>query len=96
MFDEMEDEIDAVIVATPDHTHSVAAINALKRKHLYCEKPLCHSIYETRVITDGRGSRSDDQMGNQGHSSDETGCCANGLTIVLWVRFGKYSRATAR
>ncbi|MGI6456935.1 MAG: Gfo/Idh/MocA family oxidoreductase [bacterium] len=73
MFDEMEDEIDAVIVATPDHTHSVAAINALKRKkHLYCEKPLCHSIYETRVITDAaREAGVMTQMGNQGHSSDE-------------------------
>lgn len=73
MLDEKEKEIDAVIVATPDHTHSVAAMNVLKRKkHLYNEKPLCHSIYETRKITEAaREAGVITQMGNQGHSSDE-------------------------
>lgn len=73
MFDRMEKEIDAVMVAVPDHNHAVISMAALKRKkHLFCEKPLCHSIYETRRITEAaRESGVQTQMGNQGHSSDE-------------------------
>jgi len=73
MFDQMEKEIDAVLVGIPDHCHSVAAMAALKRKkHLFCEKPLCHSIYETRmVVEEARKAGVMTQMGNQGHSSDE-------------------------
>ena len=51
MFDEMEDKIDAVVVGTPDHTHAVAAMAAIKRKkHVYCEKPLAHSVAEVRAL----------------------------------------------
>src|SRR5260221_8703091 len=51
MFDEMEKNIDAVVVATPDHFHAVAAMAAIKRgKHVYCEKPLAHSIHEVRAL----------------------------------------------
>ena len=51
MLDEMDKQIDAVLVATPDHTHAVHAINAIKRdKHVYCEKPLAHSIAEVRAL----------------------------------------------
>lgn len=73
LFDQMEKEIDAVMVAVPDHNHAVISMAALKRKkHLFCEKPLCHSIYETRMITEAaREAGVQTQMGNQGHSSDE-------------------------
>lgn len=73
MFDDIPSEIDAVMVATPDHTHSVASMLALKhKKHLFCEKPLCHSIYETRTIAlAAREAGVMTQMGNQGHSSNE-------------------------
>ncbi|MHC1767880.1 MAG: Gfo/Idh/MocA family protein [Verrucomicrobiia bacterium] len=72
MFDEMEKEIDAVVVATPDHTHAVAAMAAIKRgKHVYCEKPLAHSIHEIRALMDAaREHKVVTQLGNQGHSFD--------------------------
>ena len=71
MLDE-EREIDAVVVGTPDHTHAVAAMAALKRgKHLYCEKPLAHSIHEVRLLTE-EARRTDvaTQMGIQGHAGE--------------------------
>jgi predicted dehydrogenase len=70
MFDVMEKEIDAVLVATPDHFHAVAAMAAIKRKkHVYCEKPLAHSIHEVRQLM--AAAKEYDvvtQLGNQGHS----------------------------
>ena len=72
MFDAMEKQIDAVLVATPDHMHSMAAIHAIKRgKHVYCEKPLAHSIYEVReLMRAAREHKVITQLGNQGHSFD--------------------------
>src|SRR2546426_445267 len=72
MFDEMEKSIDAVVVATPDHFHAVAAMAAIKRgKHVYCEKPLAHSVYEVRqLIKAAKEHKVVTQLGNQGHSSD--------------------------
>ncbi|MFQ6034633.1 MAG: Gfo/Idh/MocA family protein [Sedimentisphaerales bacterium] len=73
MLDEMEKSIDAVIVSTPDHTHAVAVMKAIKMgKHVYCEKPLAHSIYEVRRITEAaREYKVQTQLGNQGHSSEQ-------------------------
>jgi predicted dehydrogenase len=72
MFDEMEKKIDAVVVGTPDHTHAVAAMAAIKRnKHVYCEKPLAHSVYEVRQLMKAAKEHNVvTQLGNQGHSSD--------------------------
>ena len=72
MFDAMEKEIDAVVVATPDHTHAVAAMAAIRRgKHVYCEKPLAHSVHEVRALMQAaREHRVVTQLGNQGHSFD--------------------------
>lgn len=72
MFDEMGKNIDAVVVATPDHTHAVAAMAAIQRgKHVYCEKPLAHSVYEVRrLMKAAREHKVVTQLGNQGHSSD--------------------------
>ncbi len=69
---EKEKSIDAVLIATPDHTHATAAMAAINRgKHVYCEKPLAHSIYETRKITEAaRKAGVATQMGNHGHSSE--------------------------
>ena len=70
MFDEMEKSIDAVVVATPDHCHAVAAMAAIKRgKHVYCEKPLAHSVYEVRqLMKAAKEHKVVTQVGNQGHS----------------------------
>ena len=72
MFDEMERSIDAVVIGTPDHTHAVTAIAAMKRrKHVYCEKPLAHSVAEVRAMMKAaKQANVVTQMGNQGHSSD--------------------------
>ena len=72
MFDEMEKQIDAVVVATPDHFHAIAAMGAIKRgKHVYCEKPLAHSIHEVReLMKAAREHNVVTQLGNQGHSYD--------------------------
>ncbi len=71
MLDEMDNQIDAVVVSTPDHTHAVACMEAIKRgKHLFCEKPLAHSIYEIReLVKAARKHKVITQLGNQGHSS---------------------------
>jgi len=70
MFDEMHKSIDAVVVATPDHFHAVAGMAAIKHgKHLYCEKPLAHSIHEVRALMKAaQEQKVVTQLGNQGHS----------------------------
>jgi predicted dehydrogenase len=72
MLDEMDKQIDAVVVSTPDHTHAVACMAAIKRgKHVYCEKPLAHSIHEIRELARAaREHKVITQLGNQGHSFD--------------------------
>jgi predicted dehydrogenase len=81
---EKEKAIDAVLVATPDHMHAVATMAAIKHgKHVYCEKPLTHSIYEARKVTEAsRRARVATQMGNQGHSGE-------GIRLTVeWIRDG--------
>ena len=69
-----EKNIDAVVVATPDHTHAVIAMAAIRRsKHVYCEKPLAHSIDEVRKLTEAaREAKVATQLGNQGQASEGT------------------------
>ncbi len=71
MFDEMSGKIDAVLVATPDHTHYVACMAAMQNgKHVYCEKPLCHTVAEVRSLQKVANEKKlITQVGNQGHSS---------------------------
>jgi predicted dehydrogenase len=72
MLDKEEKNIDAVIIATPDHIHAPAAIMAMKMgKHLYCEKPMAHTIFEARRMTEvAKETGVVTQMGNQGHAGE--------------------------
>jgi predicted dehydrogenase len=68
MLEEMEKDIDAVTVSTPDHTHAPAALMAMRMgKHCFCQKPLTHTIYEARLMGQvAREKKLATQMGNQG------------------------------
>ncbi|MCX8157638.1 MAG: Gfo/Idh/MocA family oxidoreductase [Verrucomicrobiae bacterium] len=72
MMDEVGRTLDAVVVSTPDHTHAVALMRAIKeRKHVYSEKPLAHCVQEIRALrAAARQYKVVTQLGNQGHSSD--------------------------
>lgn len=65
-------EIDAVTVSTPDHMHAPAALWAMERgKHVFVQKPLCHTIYEARLLAKtAHRYRVATQMGNQGHAGE--------------------------
>ena len=68
-----KEDVDAVMVATPDHTHAVITMAALKRgKHVYCEKPLTYSVYEARQVTEAaRKAGVATQLGNHGQATEE-------------------------
>jgi predicted dehydrogenase len=65
-------DLDAVVVSTTEHTHALASVWAMKRgKHVYCEKPLAHSVYEARVMRDTyKQAKVATQMGTQIHAGD--------------------------
>ena len=71
LFDEQKD-LDAVWVATPDHHHFPATVRALEAGlHVYCEKPLCHDVYEVRKLRElAKAKKVVTQMGHQGHSGE--------------------------
>jgi predicted dehydrogenase len=83
MFDELKD-YDAVVVTTPDHHHFPATMRALKAgKHVYCEKPLTHSIWEARQIRDAaEAAKVATQMGNQGNAGE------NIRLTTEWIQSG--------
>ena len=72
MLEKEDRNIDAVTVGTPDHIHAVASMTAIKMgKHVYCEKPLTHTIHEARALAKAaREHGVATQMGNQGHAAE--------------------------
>lgn len=84
MLDSQKD-IDAVLIATPDHTHAVIASAALKAgKHVYCQKPLAHNVMEVRALADAaaKATKLTTQMGIQGHSGE------GARLIREWIQTG--------
>ncbi|MBL7038548.1 MAG: Gfo/Idh/MocA family oxidoreductase [Pirellulaceae bacterium] len=84
LLDEMETQIDAVVVSTPNHVHAPASVTAMRMgKHAYCEKPLSHSIYEARTAAQVAGEKKlATQMGTQIHATE------NYRRIVELIRAG--------
>ena len=96
MLDKLGDEIDGVLVSTPDHTHFVAALSAMQMgKHIYIEKPLVHNVWEARTLRKAaRHYGVISQMGNQGHATDgirsikewyEAGVLGNVREVHAWL-----------
>jgi predicted dehydrogenase len=79
---ETEKDIDAVMVGTPDHTHAVVSIMAMKLgKHVHCQKPLTHSVYEARMMAKvAKETKVATQMGNQGQASEN----ARQICETIW------------
>jgi predicted dehydrogenase len=102
MFDAVGNRIDAVTISTPDHTHFPIAMTALALgKHVYCQKPLTHTVWEARELTRvARDKKVVTQMGNQGHAGGgcrllkewfEAGVLGEVREVVSWTnRPGKF------
>lgn len=79
MLDKMDKEIDGVVISTPDHTHAVVALDAMKRgKHVYVQKPLARTFEECQLMLEAsRKYKVVTQMGDQGHA---------GSGLILWKK----------
>jgi predicted dehydrogenase len=85
MLDEMGKQIDGVVVSTPDHTHIHCVLASMKLgKHVLCEKPLGHTVHETRLMmaAEKKYKKTINHTVIQGHASDDC------RSIVEWVRDG--------
>lgn len=93
---EKQKDIDAVVIATPDHTHALSAAAAMEMgKHVYVQKPLTHSVWESRYLTKlAKRTGVVTQMGNEGHSNDtvyevaevvQSGCLGTVKETHVWT-----------
>jgi len=96
MIDKEADNIDAVVVATADHNHAPASIRAIRAgKHVYCEKPLTHTVHEARVIAEAAKKHGvATQLGTQIHAGDnyrrvveviQSGAIGDVTGVHVWV-----------
>lgn len=82
MFDKESDSIDAVLVATPDHTHAVISMEAIRRgKHLLCVKPLTRTIHEARTVAEAARKAGIATQVTASSSTSESAC---GLCEMIW------------
>lgn len=90
MYEELGKSIDAVVVATADHTHALIAAEAMTMgKHVYVQKPLTHSVYESRLLTKlAKKYKVATSMGNQGSSGSGV------RQVVDWIRDGQIGEVT--
>ena len=90
MYDEMGKTIDAVVIATADHTHAITAAHAIEMgKHVYVQKPLTHTVYESRLLTKmAEKYKVATQMGNQGASGEGVN------KVVEWLQNGEIGEVT--
>lgn len=97
-----EPAIDAVLCATPDHLHAYVSVLAMRAgKHVYCEKPLTHNIWEARLVARvAKETGVATQMGNQGHSTDtmretvellRAGTIGTVREVHAWVPAGRWN-----
>ena len=104
---EKEKAIDAVLIATPDHLHAYVSITAMKAgKHVYCEKPLTHNVWEARTVARvARETGVATQMGNQGRSSEghrqtaewiRDGAIGAVHEVHAWTSAGEFTNQTGR
>ena len=85
-----EKDIDAITVSTPDHTHAVIAMMAIKmKKHVFVQKPLTHTVMEARLLAqEAKKQNIVSQMGNQGHSKE------GARLICEWIWDGAIGNVT--
>jgi hypothetical protein len=90
MYDELGKEIDGVVIATADHTHAIVAAHAITLgKHVYVQKPLTHTVYESRLLTNLAAKyKVATQMGNQGSSAEGVNLTAE------WIANGEIGEVT--
>jgi predicted dehydrogenase len=104
---ERETAIDAILCATPDHAHAYVAITAMRLgKHVYCEKPLTHNIWEARRVAQvARETGVATQMGNQGHSDEGIRATCEWLwdgaigpvrEVHAWTRAGRWNKESPK
>ena len=107
MFDKLGKSIDAVTVSTPDHTHAVATLTAMKQgKHCFTQKPLTHCVWESRELARvAKEQKVATQMGNQGTANNslreaaaqiKAGCCGKVSEVHVWTNRPIWPQGQAR
>jgi len=100
LFDELDGRIDAAVVSTTNHSHAPATVMAMRRgKHVYCEKPGAHSVFEARVARQvAAEQRVVTQLGTQMHATDNyrrivelirAGAIGDVRECHIWLRSGR-------